>query len=89
MKIKQHKNFTKHYQKRILSNVALHKKFQQRFKLFLESSVDPILKDHSLTGDMQGYRSFWVTGDVRVIYRIEKDAIILIDIGTHTQVYGM
>lgn len=48
------------------------------------------MHDHALIGNMGGYRSFSVTGDYRIIYRIEENGdivFVFIDIGTHSQVY--
>lgn len=41
----------------------------------------------ALTGDLQGRRSFSVTGDIRVIYVELNEKIILLDIGAHNQAY--
>lgn len=46
-----------------------------------------LLNDHALHGDLEGYRSFSVTGDIRVVYKIEGETIKLFDIGRHNQVY--
>jgi len=54
---------------------------------FLEKPDNPILKDHKLVGKMAGFRSFSITGDLRVVYRIKGNSLQLYDIGTHNQVY--
>lgn len=66
----------------------MQKKFDNRVKLFGENYQNPQLKDHQLTGKLQGFRSFSVTGDIRVIYYINDDTAYFVDIGTHNQVYG-
>ncbi|MDO8609629.1 MAG: type II toxin-antitoxin system mRNA interferase toxin, RelE/StbE family [bacterium] len=48
---------------------------------------NPLLKDHKLIGSLNGLRAFSITGDVRVVYRIEGDILELYDIGSHNQVY--
>jgi len=88
MKIHFTKGFKKAYKKRIQQNENLVKRFDQRYDLFENDSQDPILKDHELSGKLQGYRAFSVTGDIRVIYYIFEDTAYLVDIGTHNQVYG-
>jgi mRNA-degrading endonuclease YafQ of YafQ-DinJ toxin-antitoxin module len=85
---------TKNFEKSLL---RLPKKIQQKFieklEIFLEDSYHPLLKTHSLKGDMNNLYAFSVTGDVRVIFSQyidnEKEIITLtfIDIGTHNQVY--
>ncbi|MHB8443360.1 MAG: type II toxin-antitoxin system RelE/ParE family toxin [Patescibacteria group bacterium] len=87
MKIKYHKNFLKNYKKRISPNPKLVDKFQKRLGIFLDNFNNPVLKNHKLTGKLSIYNSFSVTGDIRVIYKIEEDSILLFDIGTHNQVY--
>lgn len=80
--------FLKNYQKRIASNTVLVKKFSSRYKLFLKDRSNPILRDHKLSGTLKGYRSFSITGDIRVLYeQIGSHFIEFYDIGTHNQVY--
>ncbi|MBI2049604.1 type II toxin-antitoxin system mRNA interferase toxin, RelE/StbE family [Candidatus Roizmanbacteria bacterium] len=87
MKIHYHKDFIKSYRKRILRNVSLDKRFKERLKLFIENNQSSILKDHVLKGRKLGYRAFSITGDIRVIYEEVDDGVLLLDIGTHNQVY--
>lgn len=88
MKILRHKNFLRNYKKRIISNKKLNAQFKERFQLFLIDPNNPLLKDHQLIGRKQQYRSFSITGDIRVIYQfINEETILLYDIGTHNQVY--
>lgn len=87
MQIKYHHQFIKSYKKRIRCYSSLAQKFQSRLKIFMNDPTNPILKNHRLTGDLKGYWSFSVTGDVRIIYRVENDELLLYDIGTHNQVY--
>lgn len=87
MKIEYHRQFVKHYKQRISPKPALERKFKDRLQLFVKSPVDPQLKDHGLTGKKRDYRAFWVTGDVRVVYRQEGIVLRLYDIGKHSQVY--
>ena len=88
MKIHFTKEFKKSYKKRIQQNENLVKRFNERYDIFEANSKDPILKDHALAGKLQGYRSFSITGDIRVVYYIFEDTIYFVDIGTHNQVYG-
>lgn len=56
---------------------------------YRENRKDPMLRDHPLKGKMKGLRSFSAGWDLRIIYREEDGfiTIILIDAGTHNQVY--
>ncbi len=87
MKVGRHRQFRKHFKQRIVSNISLVKKFDERLRLFLLDSKQPLLFDHPLFGSKKTFRTFSVTGDIRVVYRIEGDMIRLYDIGTHNQVY--
>lgn len=86
--IRKHPTFTKHYRKRILPHSNIHKRFEQRLEYFCANPKNPILSDHPLKGDQSGKRAFSVTGDIRVIYTGSLETeILLLDIGTHNQVY--
>ncbi len=68
--------------------VKLQKKFRERLILFLENQNHPLLKNHILTGELGSLRSINVTGDVRVLYQeVEKDRVVFLAIGTHSQLY--
>jgi mRNA-degrading endonuclease YafQ of YafQ-DinJ toxin-antitoxin module len=59
-----HRQFLKHYKNRIQPNSNLKIKYEKRLKLWLVNKNDPILKDHSLSGDKAKFRAFWITGDI-------------------------
>lgn len=88
MIITYHRQFRKNLKKRILPNPALTDKFKNRVELFAKNPANPLLLDHSLGGDYEGYRSFSITGDIRIIYKRIETEIIFIDIGTHNQLYN-
>ncbi|MBD3279922.1 type II toxin-antitoxin system mRNA interferase toxin, RelE/StbE family [Candidatus Dojkabacteria bacterium] len=87
-RIEHHKTFLKHFKKRIKPNKKLHKKFLERYKMFLEDRANPLLDDHGLQGSMMGERAIRITGDYRMIYYEGEEYILLLDIGTHNQVYN-
>lgn len=87
MKIVYHKTFLRHFKKRIASSKKLEKKFYQRLNLLIKNPQHSFLRRHQLKGKKRFYWSFSVTGDVRVIYRIEGRKLFLYDIGSHAQVY--
>lgn len=84
IEIKQVKSFIKAFDKlpKRIKPVAI-----ERIKMFSENRSDPELHDHALKGRMKGKRAFWITNDFRIVYRIEYDIFVLLDIGKHTQVY--
>jgi addiction module RelE/StbE family toxin len=87
MKIEYHRSFLKSFRKRVRGDKRLVNKFEQRLKLRIVDPENYLLQDHQLIGKKFGYRAFSVTGDVRVVYKIEGDILRLYDIGSHNQVY--
>ncbi|MEK7161171.1 MAG: type II toxin-antitoxin system mRNA interferase toxin, RelE/StbE family [Patescibacteria group bacterium] len=65
------------------------KQFVERRKLFESEPYHSLLHNHALTGRHSDCRSFNVNGDVRTIFSfIDPEIVHLIDIGTHSQLYG-
>lgn len=61
----------------------------QRQELFVHNRRNDLLRDHALSGELKGSRSFSVTGDIRVIYRFVEDSTALfLEVGTHHELYG-
>lgn len=81
------RTFKKHYLKRIYSNKNLDLQFEERHKLFVNNPKEPVLRDHALGGKMKGFRSFSITGDIRVVYYISNNIAYFVDVGSHNQVY--
>ncbi|MFA6305118.1 MAG: type II toxin-antitoxin system RelE/ParE family toxin [Candidatus Gracilibacteria bacterium] len=66
----------------------IQEKFENRLEIFIKTPSHPLLKNHTLKGNLLGLRAFSITGDYRVLYRIvDRLTVKLIDIGTHNQVY--
>jgi len=82
------KDFKKAHAKRISHRKKLVVRFEERYDLFVEEPSNPVLKDHKLSGKLEGLRAFSITGDVRIVYYIHEDIAYFVDIGTHNQVYG-
>ena len=87
MKIKYHKDFLKNYKKRIKPYPKLTSQFTNQLDKFINNPKDPSLRDHKLIGNKISFRSFSITGDIRVVYLIKYGEIWLYDIGSHNQVY--
>lgn len=87
MKILYHKNFDKHFKK--LTD-KLQNKVIAIIEVFRKNPFDPVLKNHPLKGELNGTRAISVAGDIRIVFE-EHDSyvlVIMLDIGTHNQVYG-
>lgn len=80
------KNYNKSFKKKdkLVQNKAI-----ERIKLFRRDPFNVLLNNHALTGEHKNERSFNVTGDYRIIfYNVNEDTVVLLDIGTHTELYG-
>jgi len=69
--VKFNTNFIKSYGKRIKNDKKLKIQVGDRIDLFKKDRLNPILKDHQLKGGKIKYRSFSITGDVRIIFQSE------------------
>jgi len=87
IKIQYQQKFHKNFKKRIAANNKLVNRFRQRLTLLQSNPNSPILKNHKLKGKMKNYFSFSISNNCRVVYKQVNNSIILIDIGTHNQVY--
>lgn len=67
----------------------LQQQFEDRVVMFLADPTMLQLHNHPLKGTYAGYWSININGDLRALYYIEDDEIIIIAlIGTHSQLYG-
>jgi addiction module RelE/StbE family toxin len=80
--------FKRIYQKRVRNDSELKKRFWTTMRLFLKNPFDRRLRTHKLTGKLEGLWAFSVAYDCRVIFKfLSKDEVLLIDIGSHDEVY--
>ncbi len=85
MNIDTHRAFDKAYAK---LNEAQKKRTKIRLRLFRRDPSALLLNNHALKGKYHGFRSINIGGDLRIIYKhINDDAALLVDIGTHSQLY--
>ena len=83
------KTFLRDSKKTRLSDQHYTKLVQYLSLLSKEELLPEEARDHSLKGEWANYREFHVSGDVLVIYRIniETDAVELVRIGSHSQLF--
>lgn len=83
--------YTKQFKKRLKQRYGNQPKVIARFKkqleLFDQGVRDQPVNDHPLTGRLTGLRAFSVGGDIRVVYQETDEYYLLLDIGSHNQVY--
>jgi mRNA-degrading endonuclease YafQ of YafQ-DinJ toxin-antitoxin module len=54
---------------------------------FVANPQDPLLRTHTLKGDLAGYWAFSVDRDLRVLFRWDGDLAVLVSLGSHDEVY--
>ena len=80
------KGFTKQFK---VLHLKQRERFYERLELFKKNPHDKALRDHALKGKYKGYRSIDVEGDLRALYYIKGDVIVIFAfIGSHGQLYG-
>ncbi len=93
MKLFAYKSFKRAFKKLIKKNPQLQSKVLGILDLLEDDPFTPSLKSHKLTGDLDGYWSCSVNYDCRIIFTFSQDEdseetlIILVDIGSHDEVY--
>jgi len=78
-------SFGKNY-KKLAPKVKL--QFKIRRDIFLQDLHNPILNNHPLHGEYDGYKSINVTGDYRAVYYMEGEIAIFVHIGAHPELYS-
>lgn len=69
--------------------IQLKRALAERLHLFIADPFYTLLCNHALQGSKRGYRSINITGDYRLIYeQYDAEIIRLIDIDTHSNLYG-
>jgi addiction module RelE/StbE family toxin len=81
--------FKNSFKQRIRNHSYLKTKFWDSLEIFTHDPLDSRLKTHKLSGKLNGLWAFSVSSDCRVIFRFydNNNAAILIDIGSHEEVY--
>jgi addiction module RelE/StbE family toxin len=81
-------SFKRAFKKRISIDKELEKLFWKKMEIFANNPHEPVLKTHKLSGELEGLWSFSITYDIRVIFEfLDKNKVLLIDIGSHEEVY--
>ncbi|MBC8487374.1 MAG: type II toxin-antitoxin system mRNA interferase toxin, RelE/StbE family [Bacteroidetes bacterium] len=62
--------------------------FEKRILIFIEDPYHPLLKTHRLSGNLKGYWAISITYQYRLVFRfLSQNKVLLIDLGTHDEVY--
>jgi addiction module RelE/StbE family toxin len=93
MKVVWSSGFKRSFKKITKKNSRLSDKIIETLRLLAIDPFTPSLKSHKLIGQMDGLWSCSVSYDCRIIFDISEDGqllemiILLIDVGSHNQVY--
>jgi addiction module RelE/StbE family toxin len=80
------KKFTKQYKK---LSPAMQSRFAAQLALWAREPMNRKLNHHVLVGELAGFHSINVGGDLRALYREYGNGIVIFEkIGTHSQLYG-
>lgn len=86
-------SFRRAFKRRTGNNPRLQERIFEVLELLAHDAFDPRLKTHKLRGQLEGLWACWVEYDCRIVFAFEpdpesgEDMIVLIDIGTHNEVY--
>lgn len=63
--------------------------FRNKLELFENDPFYPSLRTHSLSGILKGLWASWINYDYRFVFKFveRKKKVLLVDIGTHDEVY--
>ncbi len=81
-------NYYKNLKELLQEFPDLQVEIEQRIKWFSKNPNDTRLGNHDLHKKMVGQWSFWITDDIRIIYKwLGKNKVRFLAIGGHTKVY--
>jgi len=84
---------TRHFERRARKFLRKHPDLKSAFSKTLEqlqrNPLEPSLKLHGLTGKLVGLQAIGITHSYRIVLtvKITQQEIILLDVGTHVEVY--
>jgi addiction module RelE/StbE family toxin len=86
-KIKFAESFPKKAKKLLKKNPSLEDVFREVLHNLSEDVFTPSLNTHVLSGELRGKYACSLIHDLRIIFNLSDDAVHLLDIGSHDEVY--
>lgn len=80
-------SFKRSFKSLIRRRPDLKQKIEERLRLLATDPFEPILRTHKLKGQLSGSWSCTVEYDCRIVFDFVEEDILLIDIGSHDEVY--
>jgi len=87
MKLQIHKTFIKDLKKAKLNQTNLAKLFMYVSLLLENKELPKEARDHQLKGELKDFREFHISGDLIVLYRIDRDYLQILRIGSHNEIF--
>lgn len=87
MKVFLANQFIRSFRKFKKKNPQIVSKVEKKIDFFKSNPLHPSLRLHKLKGKKIEIWSFWVEGDLRITFIYIPEGILLINIGTHKEVY--
>lgn len=82
------KPFKKRFKKYISKNPDSLENIINKLAIFVNEPFHPELRNHKLSGNLKELRAICIEYDLRIIYKeIDDSKALLVDIGTHDDVY--
>ncbi|MBI4492340.1 MAG: type II toxin-antitoxin system mRNA interferase toxin, RelE/StbE family [Chloroflexi bacterium] len=81
--------YTPHFTRRVQRLPVDEKRALARaLRIFQQNPADPRLRTHKLHGQHEGRWAFSFGYDARVVFLWDADTAVLLDVGSHDEVYG-
>ena len=87
MKIYYSEKFRKKFKKLVASNIKLSREVQTKILVLGSHPTHNSLRLHKLSGSLCDAWSISINRSFRVIFQYVKEGVLLIDLGTHDEVY--
>lgn len=85
MNLRYSDHFQKKLQKRLRKHPNLKPKLAKQLKLLQQNIAHPSLKAHKLKGQRLDEYAIWIEGDLRVLFVMIEDGLLLTDLVTHDE----
>ncbi len=87
MKVIVSSHYSKRYKKVVSNNQNLHQIVKEKLKLLVQNSSHPSLKIHKFQKGKKEQLSMSVNMSLRIAFIYVDNGVLLLDIGTHEDIY--
>ena len=87
LKIRREKTFVKDLKKVKMTDQQYQKYISYIAKLHEGKSLQKEAYDHPLVGNWKDFREFHLGGDLILVYKIDKEYLTLVRIGSHAKIF--